>query len=342
MVSPNKDTAMEHAVVTGDLRESDIKPPTLFSEFRSLSIREAEIRFGDPSTLTEVACPGCASEKSRAVFLKNEFRYNECAECGSVFVSPRPTAEALADYYRNSRAILFRARHLAKEAGEARRVNVLRSHANWLGRLANARQPGAKRALADFGTNYPFLFDEIRGLGLFDPLYTVDPVPTLDNACRERGAEIGSWDLNGLGAATAFEQLEHVFSPLEYVQVASAMLAEGGMLFLTTRTISGFDLRTLWDKTPYIYVPEHLNLLSIEGLRRLIERAGLDLIELSTPGQLDVELTLHAAAADPAIQLTPFLRSLLENRGEEAREDFQAFLQKHRLSSHARLAALKR
>ena len=120
------------------------------------------------------------------------------------------------------------------------------------------------------------------------------------------------------------------------------MLAADGLFFFTTRTCSGFDLQMLWDKAPYIFVPEHLNLLSVTGLTRLVARGGLDLIELSTPGQLDLELTRHAVQQDPSIELHPFIAYLLEERDELAHADFQAFLQKHRLSSYARVAAARR
>ena len=81
--------------------------------------------------------------------------------------------------------------------------------------------------------------------------------------------------------------------------------------------------------------------MSIEGLTALVERAGLELIELSTPGQLDVQLVQQACAADPALALPPFLEYLLKKRDALAHEDFQAYLQKHRLSSHVRFAARK-
>jgi len=65
------------------------------------------------------------------------------------------------------------------------------------------------------------------------------------------------------------------------------------------------------------------------------------LLELSTPGQLDVELVQHALQADPSISVPGFVRYLLHERDALAHADFQAFLQKHRLSSHVRVAAKK-
>ncbi len=100
-------------------------------------------------------------------------------------------------------------------------------------------------------------------------------------------------------------------------------------------------MQVLWDKAPYIFVPEHLNLLSIEGIKLLVERLGLELVEVSTPGQLDLEFVTRAAEADPTIALPRFVKYLIEQRDPLAHADFQEYLQKHRLSSHVRVAARK-
>jgi hypothetical protein len=332
---------MKHTVVMGDLRGADIRPPVLFSEFRQLSIADARTFFGAAEKLTDVACPACGGEAKKAAFEKNGFHYHQCAACKSVYVSPRPRPDALDDYYRHSRASRFRAEHFTSQTSEARRRHVLRAHAFWLGRLFDECGPSEARGYADWGTNFPVIFEEVRALELFDPIVSLDPLPGLERACEERGAPVTHDPPSGLGAVTAFEQLEHRFAPAEYLSRAHAMLAPGGMLFLTTKTISGFDLQALWDKAPYIYVPEHLNLLSIDGLAALFERAGFSVVELSTPGQLDLEFVQAAAREDASIRLPSFVRYLLNHRDREAHEDFQAFLQKHRLSSHVRVAAIK-
>lgn len=333
---------MKHVVVSSGLQEDEIRPPSLMSEFKKLSLEEAQVYFGDPSKLTEVSCPGCGFGDSRDVFEKEGFSYRKCSRCKSLFVSPRPQKEILEDYFDNSRASRFRVEHLAKDTARARRAHLIQTNINWLGRLVDeAGNPQAKQ-YTDVGTTLPQVFEEVSGLGLFEELYSLDPLEALATDCEQAGATVIHAPIPGQGAVTAFEKLEHQFSPLEFVQSIKKILAPGGILFFTTRTISGFDLQILWDKTPYIFVPEHLNLLSIDGIHLLLERAGLELIELSTPGQLDLQLIQHAAASDPSIQIPPFFRYLLNKRDAEAHEDFQEFLQKHRLSSHVRVAARKR
>lgn len=65
-------------------------------------------------------------------------------------------------------------------------------------------------------------------------------------------------------------------------------------------------------------------------------------MELSTPGQLDIELTRRAVDQDATIELPAFITYLFEERDTLAHGDFQASLQKHRLSSYLHVAAARR
>ena len=332
---------MKRVVVTTGLHDADIRPPSLLSEFKRLSVAEAREYFGDPATLTEVACPACDCGDCKQVFEKESFHYNKCEDCGSVYVSPRPTQEALSLYYRNSKASQYRVEHFARQTAEARRSHILSSQASWLGQMVDESDGPVAPVYVDIGTNQPDIFDEVRKLGIFDESFTWAPLPGIEDACFDRGVKIIQEPIFNAGVVTAFQQIEHQFSPFAFAKSVSDMLAIGGLFFFSTRTIDGFDLQMLWDRAPYIYPPEHLNLLSIDGISRLVERAGLGLIELSTPGQLDVELVARTAREDPEIKLPEFVRYLLNDRGERAHEDFQAFLQKHRLSSYVRVAAAR-
>lgn len=329
---------MRRVVIDSDLHEQQIRPKPVFTEFRRQSIEDAREFFGDPDALVEVACPACDANAATSAFDKDGFHYKQCTECDSVYVSPRPTADALAAYFSNSKASAYRVEHFQRETAEARRNHLTRAHVNWLARTVDEQGNPAARAYIDVGTNSPVIFDEVARLELFDSLSTLDPLPGLTKDLA--GLGVSTNPPSNAGAITSFQQLEHQFSPYESLCALRDRLAPKGILGLMTRTISGFDLQVLWDKAPYIFVPEHLNLLSIVGLQTLINRAGLDLFELSTPGQLDLELTAQAAENDPDIELPSFVRNLLA-QNELAQRDFQAYLQKHRLSSHVRIAAIK-
>lgn len=332
---------MKRVVMDSGLHDSIIRPQSLLNEFRRQSIEDAKAFFGDASLLLDVPCPACESDERRDAFEKEGFTYHTCGDCGSLYVSPRPSQEALTEYYREAKATTYRVEHFQRETAEARRKHLLRSLSNWLGRIVDERGDCHADTFVDIGTNSAVLFDEIRRLDLFDNLSTLNPLPGLDEELEALNIQTVSESLLNAGAITALQQIENQFSPFDFLKTAGDMLAINGLLFFTTRTISGFDLQMLWDKTPYIFVPEHLNLLSLEGIDHLVHRAGLDIIELSTPGQLDLELTAQASKADPTIKLPHFVEYLINQRDELAHSDFQAFLQKHRLSSHVRVAAFR-
>lgn len=331
----------KRVVISTDLQESDIRPPEIFSEFKRLSIHDASEYFADPASRVAVACPSCETDAGEPVFSRYDFLYSRCPACGSVYLSPRPNDAALADYYANSSASRFRVEHFSRKTAQSRRQHLQRSHAYWMGQIVDEAGQAETRAYADVDTYSPRIFDEMHRLEFFTAMYSVEPLIGPEGETDAPVTTIAAKDAKDLAAVSAFEKIEHQFSPYDYLQRLRDMLAPGGILFLTTRTIDGFDLQVLWDKTPYIFVPEHLNLLSIEGLGRLVERAGFEVVELSTPGQLDLQLVLHASQQDPSIRLPRFVEYLLHQRDSLAHADFQAFLQKHRLSSHVRVAARK-
>ncbi len=327
----------KHTVLSSGLHDADIRPPALMNEFRRLSIRDAAAWF--PVALREVVpCPGCGIDASQPAFEKDAFTWVQCAECRSVYVSPRPSAALLDDFHARSEASRFRKGQFADASAAQRRQHQLRNNALWMAQLAEAQGLPPQSFYADFRTYIPALFEEVAALGFFGERYSIEPQFGRDHSV----ARVASLDDAPLfDAISAFEKLEHQHAPGAFLGTLHERLKPGGLLFLTTRTSSGFDLQLLWDRAPYIFAPEHLNLLSIEGIEQTLQRSGFELIELSTPGQLDVELVLQACSADPSIVLPPFVSELLARRDRFAHADFQAFLQKHRLSSHVRVAARK-
>jgi len=332
---------IKHTVLSSGLQDAHIRPPALMNEFRRLSLRDAAAFFSGPDALESVACPGCGGDAPEPAFEKHGFAYVGCAACGSLYVSPRPRAALLARYFAESEASRYRVARLTEGTAPQRRRHQLRGNAAWMGRMVLERHSAARPSYGDLRTYSPLIFDEVADLDCFGDLYSIDPLAPPPHFGNVTVRSVRMEDAPPLDVMSAFEKLEHQHDPLAWLRALHGHLPPGGLLFLTTRTCSGFDLQVLWERAPYIFVPEHLNLLSLGGLEQLLQRGGLELVELSTPGQLDVEQVRLACAADPAIPLPRFVETLLSGRGEAAREDFQEFLQKHRLSSHVRLAARK-
>ena len=332
---PGSHRITKHTVLSSGLHDADIRPPALLNEFKRLSLRDAAHFLGDESTWESVACTGCGEDRPKPAFVKEGFPYSQCRHCSSLYVNPRPRAADVTRYYAESDASRFRVAQFSEASASQRRIHLVRSRASWIAQVADTHLSHEELTYGDWETYSPAILEEVAEQGRFGACIGISPVVPLEGVAGAARPE----DLPLLDALSAFEKLEHQPTPEQFLQTLCERLKPGGLLFLTTRTCSGFDLQVLWDKAPYIFVPEHMNLLSIEGLELLLQRCGLELIELSTPGQLDVELVLQALAADPSVVLPPFVQPLLTQRGSLAHQDFQAFLQKHRLSSHVRLVA---
>ena len=325
---------MKHVVLTEPLIGAEIKPVGEFLRFKARSEVDAEQYFPKRNRM-EVPCPACGSEVAEPAFLRGTFRYRTCNECASLFVSPRPTQAALDHYYANSEAARLRGAYFT-DTRTARDFHVVQSRADWIGQYAAQLDRGTL-AFLDFGTVYPAILGEMRRMGAFSDMYALEVPPSVVAAVDAEDVILDEPPAKSLHVITAFEQLEHHFSPERVLQRLQRLAMPGAMLFITTRTCSGFDMLVLGDQNPYLFVPEHLNLLSIEGLKRLFERLGFELVELSTPGQLDVQLVSQAVKTSPAVDVGSFVRYVLNHRDEQTRAELQAFLQRNRLSSHVRI-----
>lgn len=321
------------------MKEAEIRPQALFNEYLALAVKDVSRFFGDKSVFVKAPCPGCGSEAYSTGLEKLGFRYVVCSDCGSLYLSPRPTTDMIDAYYRDSAAVKFWGTRFFKETAEARRLKLFRPRARlveeWSARVGVARSG----SFADIGSGYGLFLEEVARLGRFDRVIGIEPAPHLAAVCRKRGFDIIEKPLEEVenlevSFATAFEVLEHVYDPVAFLASVRGVLAPGGLLLFTTLTVSGFDIQVLWEHSKSVHPPHHINLMSLNGIRQVVERAGFEVLDLSTPGKLDVDIVRNIVTEDPTIPLDRFSRKIALESDEEAREAFQTFLQEHQLSSH--------
>lgn len=326
------------------MKEADIRPQALLDEFFAYMKADAVRLAARRADFVEVACPGCGGHDAAGAFEKDGFPYKECRGCGSLFASPRPAPGALIDYAMHSRAVEFWSTHFYRQTAEARRAQIFRPRA---GIVADLVRNGTARGgtFVDVGAGYGLFLQEIAATGAFTDVRGIEPDRRLAQVCRDEGFDtVETWvedmapGTMQADVATAFEVIEHTFDPEAFIRACGALVKPGGILLFTTLTISGFDLQTLWQHSRQISPPQHLNFLSTAGIEALTRRAGLEVVELATPGQLDVDIVRNAAAADPGLDIGRFARTIVSG-SEDLRRDFQTFLRDHRLSSHVRCIA---
>jgi len=247
-----------------------------------------------------------------------------------------------------SEAVKYWCTHFYKETAQSRREKMFRPRAGLAAGIADRFGLARASAFADIGAGYGIFLEEVERLGRFGEIIAVEPSPQLADKCRERGFKVIQKTIEEISAgevsvafATSFEVLEHLYSPEEFLSAVRRILLPQGLLLITTLTVTGFDIQLLWEHSKSVYPPHHINLLSVEGMRRLFERAGFEVLELSTPGELDVDIVRNTVKEDPSVVLPRFIRYLTDDSRTELGASLQRFLQANLLSSHIRVIARK-
>jgi SAM-dependent methyltransferase len=328
------------------MKEFEIRPRELFDAYLELSRRDGEIFFSDVDRFVAIPCPACQSERGGEAFRKHGFPYRQCETCGTLYVSPRPTAEMIDRFYRESASSKFWAERFFPETAPARRARIFRPRAVMIRDLLDRYGIPSPRVLLDIGSGYGLFLEEMRDVGGLEQLIGIEPNPHLARATREKGFPVIERAVEEVAAgqvraavAVSFEVFEHLFDPGAFLRHIRGLLLTDGLLIFTTLTVSGFDLQVLWDRSKSISPPHHLNFLTTEGLEILVRRSGFTPVTIATPGELDVDIVRNMLEEDPALPLPRFFHTLLDRRGPEAWAAFQRFLQEHRLSSHVRVVA---
>ena len=322
------------------MKETEIRPDELMQGQRAAFENDVARLISFRHDFVEVPCPSCASQQEEALFEKFDLTYVRCKLCETVYVNPRPTPEILEHFYAVSENYEYWNEHIFPASEGARREKIFKPRARRVAEICD-RLGVASSTAVDVGAGFGTFCEELKVLGIFERVVAVEPTPSLAQSCRDRGVEviespIEKVDLGYLDCSiiSAFEVIEHLFSPRSFVQACVRHLSVGGLAIFTCPNVKGFDLMVLGSLSGAFDI-EHLNYFTPKSLVALMEASGLEIVEVSTPGELDAEL-VRKQAVSGALDLSgnPFLKEILIERWAELGAPFQGFLADHGLSSH--------
>lgn len=313
------------------MKESDIRPQHILDQYLELSRIDGQKL--DKNLFVKVDCPACASTKHAPKIQKYNFNYDQCVDCGSVFCNPRPTPEQLDFLYAKSESSEFWSKVFFPTVKDARREKIFRPRAKGMTDIIKGKNR-SMQTICEVGAGHGLLLEEVKALYPQASYFAVEPDSHSASECEKKGIKTlvtisekaqewhGKFDV-----VFSSETIEHVQSVHDFVKSIFDLTNENGSCVVTGLGYEGFDILTLQEKSKSVSPPHHLNFLSVKGFEELFKKVGFKHVEVTTPGKLDVDIAINAGTD------SEFLR-VLKNRGEQAIQEFQNLLAKHKMSSH--------
>lgn len=303
-----------------------LKPKNLLKE--NLLLREKDIEFFNKSSLPwiSVPCPCCDSDKNDRQFQKQGYNFDLCKDCGTLYVNPRPSKIDLQRFYKEALYIKHWNQHIFPNTEEVRIRTIVIPMLVFMCKYIERNI----RRIADMGAGSG-LFCKIAKNILKTDVVAVDlsSIPGVKTICKDV-VDLTQDEMQGVDIITAFEILEHVFDPSEFLRKCREILPSGGLLFLSTVNIRGFDMSSLGYLCDNIIAPIHLNYFTPDSLKYLLMECGFEIIEIKTPGRLDVENVKNKLSQ---LNIPPYsFYNLICS--ESLSDKFQEFLRNNLLSSH--------
>lgn len=209
---------------------------------------------------------------------KDGFRFDSCRDCGTLYARRAADDCDYDTYYHDA--------NLSVPAFIDRRLDEI---------VATFAPHRRANRLLDIGCGAGSLLFAARRAG-WDAVGT-EVSRTAAAHVRAAGFEVFHGELAAarypdahFDVVTASEILEHLPDPLSLVAEVARVLRPDGMFWATTPHARGLSARLLGLRWSTVSPPEHLQLFSLGGARRLLERAGFTRTRLTTRGCNPAEL----------------------------------------------------
>jgi hypothetical protein len=329
---------MKTRVLRDRFKEKEIRPQKEFLEYLKLIDQDVKDIFKSSAGNFFKYCPACTSESSNFSFSKHSFTYRECNDCGTIYMTPRPTREMLHDFFENSKGLKYWNLKLVK-GSVSRRKHIYLPLIRWIEESLEFTSE-SERIYCDMYSKYSWLVNGISSIKQFSGQVSYKPIKEIDKKLKKNNfSVIQNFTDKKYSVITGFEIIDRLYNPREMLGHIKNNMEDGGLLFISAMTSSGLDFQYLKEKSKNLVPPMHMNIFSIEGIVKMFEDFDFEIIELSTPGMLDVNILENNI---DNIELPKFIKDIICNRDTLVKEAFQEFLQRGRLSSYLRLLVRKK
>jgi len=285
----------------------------------------------------------CKSE-GKFTFKKNNFSYYLCSNCKTLYVNPRPKAEAFVNYYTKSSSIKFLAKTLYKKTQEARRKKIWLPKAKII--IAKLKKTKIKNCtFVDIGGGYGSFAEEISKHKR--SVVVVEPSPFMALECRKKKLlvvekfleDVKKEDLpKNKKCFTCFELIEHLHNPSQFIKNLRRLMNKGDIFIFTTLSSTGLDILTLWNNSRSVSPPHHINFFNPISADIFLKKNKFKVIDISTPGKIDIDILNN----DKNLIKDRFWKNFLTLANKTDRAKMQNIISEMNFSSHLMVICKKK
>jgi len=323
---------------------ADVHDETLERVIERLTARDVAELQRHRDEFVELPCAACRASELLPAFDTNGFSYRRCAACGMLMLSPAPSAARQLEYIRTSEALRHWRENMPPTV-RASRERLYSERAAWL-RERLARHGGSARRVLEVGAGNGEFAQALIGCGAgVERMILVEPQPLAIDIPGVEAVDtrIEDWTSDErFDLAVSWEVIEHLLDPDPMLAAIRDRLDPGGLLVLSTPNEASVETRALRGRSANLLY-DHVRIYNPHTLATLLERIGFEVLEIETPGRLDVEILQRALAAGHVdLAGDPALRFVVAEGDAETQARFQDFLRRELLSGHMRCVAQPR
>lgn len=232
-----------------------------------------------------MSCVACHSQDIRSKLRKGEIEILECPRCGLAWWTPSDDFDPRATYDSNYFDSVLHGHGYDDYASLA---DSLRK--TFSARLSRLLPPRADSRLLDVGAAHGFAVTEAaaldwRAFGLEISLDAAGTAATKNPSRIAVGVgEHTPFASGSFDAVTAWDVLEHLSGPREFLAEAHRVLRPGGVLALTTGDVGSWMARVSGARWHLYTLPEHLYFYSRASLRSLLCSEGFEVRRITSEG----------------------------------------------------------
>lgn len=324
------------------MKEQEIRPKEIFDKYLELAEKDMKTYFSG-CEYNKRKCPACG-EDGKKEFIKKGFEYALCGKCGTLYVNPLPEPEAFRRYYSEAPSTKFWATDFYKHTEESRRELIFAPKAQRV-KEQNAKYGKEGVALVDIGGAYGTFAEEFKKIS-GGPVSVIEPNPSFTPILKKKkltvvqkffeDTDTGDFP-KGQKCLTSFEMVEHLGDPARFFKHVAKVMHDDDLFIFTTLNGMGLDILVLWEQSNSIYPPHHVNFFNTVSVATALRNTGLEPIEISTPGKLDVNILSNNMGKIK----DNFWRAFIEKSDEKTKQEMQDFITRNNWSSHMMIVARK-